>query len=186
MALGFYFDMTRCVGCRACQVACKDRNNLDIGLLFRYAKTYETGSFPKVGMYNYSGSCNHCENPACVAACPAGALQKDPDTGIVLHDAVLITADQLRNHFSGQQHSEHNCDSTLLEIHVQEGCGQSSGPGAGSRDRDADEEQQLIAKYGPDLVKDLPILPDSKLTDPNTLIKAKPCALEEDFRELPT
>ena len=60
MALGFYFDMTRCVGCRACQVACKDRNNLDIGLLFRYAKTYETGSFPKVGMYNYSGSCNHC------------------------------------------------------------------------------------------------------------------------------
>ena len=31
MALGFYFDMTRCVGCRACQVACKDRNNLDIG-----------------------------------------------------------------------------------------------------------------------------------------------------------
>ena len=52
MALGFYFDMTRCVGCRACQVACKDRNDLDIGLLFRYAKTYETGSFPKVGMYN--------------------------------------------------------------------------------------------------------------------------------------
>ena len=72
MALGFYFDMTRCVGCRACQVACKDRCNLDLGVLFRYAKTYETGSFPKVGMYNYSGSCNHCENPACVTVCPTG------------------------------------------------------------------------------------------------------------------
>lgn len=36
------------------------------------------------------------------------------------------------------------------------------------------------------MIKDLPILPDSKLTNPNPLIKAKPCALEEDFRELPT
>ena len=85
MALGFYFDMTRCVGCRACQVACKDRNDLDIGLLFRYAKTYETGSFPKVGMYNYSGSCNHCENPACVTVCPTGAMYKAED-GTVIHD----------------------------------------------------------------------------------------------------
>ena len=79
MALGFYFDMTRCVGCRACQVACKDRNNLDIGLLFRYAKTYETGSFPDVGMYNYSGSCNHCEHPACITVCPTGAMYKAED-----------------------------------------------------------------------------------------------------------
>lgn len=36
------------------------------------------------------------------------------------------------------------------------------------------------------MIKYLPILPDSKLTNPNTLIKAKPCALEEDFRKLPT
>jgi hypothetical protein len=36
------------------------------------------------------------------------------------------------------------------------------------------------------MIKDLPTLPDSKLTNPNTLIKAEPCALEEDFRELPT
>ena len=55
-----------------------------------------------------------------------------------------------------------------------------------SRALDFGEREELIAKYGPDLVKDLPILPDSMLTNPNTLIKAKPCALEEDFRELPT
>ncbi|MEM5817672.1 MAG: 4Fe-4S binding protein, partial [Desulfitobacterium hafniense] len=26
MALGFYFDVNKCIGCRTCQVACKDRN----------------------------------------------------------------------------------------------------------------------------------------------------------------
>ena len=36
------------------------------------------------------------------------------------------------------------------------------------------------------MIKYLPILPDSKLTNPNTLIKAEPYALEENFRELPT
>ena len=41
MALGFYFDMTRCVGCRACQVACKDKNNLKLrGIL-----QWETSEF---------------------------------------------------------------------------------------------------------------------------------------------
>ena len=34
MALGFYFDMTRCIGCRACQVACKDKNRLDVGTIY--------------------------------------------------------------------------------------------------------------------------------------------------------
>ena len=43
MALAFYFDMTCCVGCRACQVACKDKNRLDVGMIWRRARTYETG-----------------------------------------------------------------------------------------------------------------------------------------------
>ena len=107
MALGFYFDMTRCVGCRACQVACKDRNNLDIGLLFRYAKTYETGSFPKVGMYNYSGSCNHCEHPACVTVCPTGAMYKAED-GTVIHDDVPTA------HRSLTRHGPSSANATLV------------------------------------------------------------------------
>ncbi|MDP4128349.1 MAG: 4Fe-4S binding protein, partial [Bacillota bacterium] len=31
MTLGFYFDMEKCIGCRTCQIACKDKNNLDVG-----------------------------------------------------------------------------------------------------------------------------------------------------------
>ena len=33
--LGFYIDSARCSGCKACQVACKDKNNLDVGRRFR-------------------------------------------------------------------------------------------------------------------------------------------------------
>ncbi len=36
--LGFYFDATMCTGCRTCQVACKDKNRLDVGTLFREVK----------------------------------------------------------------------------------------------------------------------------------------------------
>ena len=88
MALGFYFDMTRCIGCRACQVACKDKNRLDVGTIYRTADSYEVGTFPKVKMYSFSTSCNHCQNPACVSACPVGAMYKAED-GTVLHDDKL-------------------------------------------------------------------------------------------------
>ena len=32
---GFYYDSSRCSGCKACQGACKDRNDLEIGILWR-------------------------------------------------------------------------------------------------------------------------------------------------------
>ena len=35
MRNGFYFDMTACIGCRTCQVACKDKNDLPLGEKFR-------------------------------------------------------------------------------------------------------------------------------------------------------
>ena len=33
MSLGFYVDVQRCIGCRTCQVACKDRHNLQAAAL---------------------------------------------------------------------------------------------------------------------------------------------------------
>ena len=84
---GFYFDMTVCAGCRTCQIACKDKNRLDVGTLFRKVDTYETGEFPNPGIYHLATACNHCDNPACVAACPTGRTVKDEATGLVVHDA---------------------------------------------------------------------------------------------------
>ena len=88
MALGFYFDMTSCSGCRTCQIACKDKNDLPIGTLYRHEETYETGAFPTPGVFHLSVSCNHCENPACVAACANGACYKT-EYGVVLIDAAM-------------------------------------------------------------------------------------------------
>lgn len=86
MSLGFDFDATRCVGCKACQVACKDR--LDIqkaGPRPRRVDTYEVGAYPDARLYHVSVGCNHCESPACTAVCPTGAMFKVAD-GTVLHD----------------------------------------------------------------------------------------------------
>ncbi|MBT4401572.1 MAG: dimethyl sulfoxide reductase subunit B, partial [Bacteroidetes bacterium] len=36
---GFYIDVSACSGCKTCQIACKDKNNLDLGVLWR--RVYE-------------------------------------------------------------------------------------------------------------------------------------------------
>jgi anaerobic dimethyl sulfoxide reductase subunit B (iron-sulfur subunit) len=86
MSLGFYYDQTSCIGCKTCQVACKDKNNLDIDVLFRTVADFEAGSFPTPGVFYLSLSCNHCETPACMAFCPHEAISKGDD-GVVLIDS---------------------------------------------------------------------------------------------------
>ena len=86
MGNGFYFDMTACIGCRTCQVACKDKNDLEMGVIFRRLSDFEVGEYPAVQTYHYSGSCNHCEKPECVAACPNAAMYIDEEDGTVQHD----------------------------------------------------------------------------------------------------
>ena len=191
MALAFYFDMTRCVGCRACQVACKDKNRLDVGMIWRRARTYETGEFPKVAMYNYASTCNHCGHPACVTVCPTGAMYKAEDGTVIHDDAMCIGCQSCMNicpygvpQFDEEKSIVRKCDACAsLRAKGQKPACVDACP---SRALDFGEPDELVAKYGEDLVSDLAILPDSSMTGPNVLIKAKPCALEEDFRELPT
>lgn len=90
----FYFDSSACSGCKACQMACKDKNDLPVGLLWRRVYEIVGGGWrregdlwmPDVRAYNLSLACNHCEDPACVKACPTKALERRPD-GLVLVDA---------------------------------------------------------------------------------------------------
>ena len=84
--MGFYFDQNSCVGCKTCQVACKDKNDLEVGTLFRHVVDFEVGEFPSVKSYHYAATCNHCENPACVEACPTAAMYIDETDGTVQHD----------------------------------------------------------------------------------------------------
>jgi anaerobic dimethyl sulfoxide reductase subunit B len=91
----FYFDSSACIGCKVCQVACQDKNNLPAGLLWRRVFSYGGGSWVQQGetmlpndifVYSVSTSCQHCEKPACLEVCPAAAISKRDD-GIVLIDA---------------------------------------------------------------------------------------------------
>lgn len=83
--LAFFVDATRCTNCKTCEVACKDINGSAVGVRIRKVRTFEGGDFPRVFAYNISMSCNHCEDPACVAGCPAQAYTKRPEDGVVVH-----------------------------------------------------------------------------------------------------
>jgi anaerobic dimethyl sulfoxide reductase subunit B (iron-sulfur subunit) len=91
--LGFYVDQSTCVGCKACQVACKDNYDLPIGVIWRRVIEYGGGTWvEKDGIkvpsnifgYFTPMSCLHCQNPACVTVCPTGAMYKREEDGIVL------------------------------------------------------------------------------------------------------
>lgn len=88
----FHFDGERCTGCKTCQLACADYNDLTCD--FWYRRIYEFGGgvweqgedgtwSTTAFTYHASVACNHCDNPACVKVCPTGAMHKDPETGLV-------------------------------------------------------------------------------------------------------
>ncbi len=90
---GMAIDTKRCVGCNACTTACKMANNVPDDIFWTRALTKggdevdtPAGTFPNLSMRYYTVGCQHCENPACVKACPVGATYKDPETGIVRQD----------------------------------------------------------------------------------------------------
>jgi Fe-S-cluster-containing dehydrogenase component len=70
---GMTMDTRRCVGCGACVLACKGENNVPDGCYRDWVVTETRGSFPNLHQEIRSERCNHCENAACVAACPTGA-----------------------------------------------------------------------------------------------------------------
>ena len=85
MQLGFYFDQTRCIGCNACTVSCKDWNQVNPGPV-RWRKQENNEKNNGLSVFeNLTMSCNHCEEPACMAACGANAITKT-DKGIVIVD----------------------------------------------------------------------------------------------------
>lgn len=92
----FYFDSTRCTGCRTCEMACNDYNDLTDGISYRKIYDCEGGSCVAAEdgtctttafVYHVSLGCQHCNDPACVHVCPTGAMHKDPETGLVSVDA---------------------------------------------------------------------------------------------------
>lgn len=92
--MAFYFDASACIGCKTCQVACQDKNDLPPEILWRRVLQYGGGNWvshgsyytpSKVFRYYLATACHHCMNPVCLNVCPTQAISKRND-GIVLID----------------------------------------------------------------------------------------------------
>lgn len=101
MSKGVLYDATKCIGCRACQVACKQWNELPA------EKTTNSGTYenpPRMTAYTFTKinftelehngkfqwvfnkqQCMHCQEPGCAEACIVGALVKT-EAGPVTYD----------------------------------------------------------------------------------------------------
>ena len=87
---GFFFDESRCLDCRACSIACQDWNDIQVGTE-KYLRRFfwEEGVFPEISLHFVFAPCYHCEKPACLDACPNGAIFKESKYGAVLVDDAL-------------------------------------------------------------------------------------------------
>ncbi|MBW1889568.1 MAG: 4Fe-4S binding protein, partial [Deltaproteobacteria bacterium] len=90
----FYLDTQICTGCKTCIIACKDKHDLPAGVRWRRVVEFTGGDWDclpdgtfnqNVFAYYISVSCNHCQDPVCVKACPSKAMHQD-DHGIVTVD----------------------------------------------------------------------------------------------------
>ncbi len=108
---GFFTDTTVCIGCKACEVACKEWNNLPADHLGLTGDSYDNTGQLSANTWRHvafiervedrpttmrpfqsnwlmmSDVCKHCHNPPCMEACPTGALFKTEfDTVVVQQD----------------------------------------------------------------------------------------------------
>lgn len=83
---GFVIITSRCIDCKACQVACKAENGVPLGQSRNWIKDSGIkGQFPDLHQTFAPGNCMHCSNAPCVRVCPTHASYKRDD-GIVSVD----------------------------------------------------------------------------------------------------
>jgi formate dehydrogenase iron-sulfur subunit len=107
--MGFYTDTTVCIGCKACEVACKEWNQLPAanggigelsgdsydntrrldGIHWRHVKFIEQFSADRIAgrWLMMSDVCKHCAQAGCLEVCPTGAIiRTEFDTVVIQSD----------------------------------------------------------------------------------------------------
>lgn len=181
--LGFYFDATLCTGCKACQVACKDKSDLPAGVNWRRVAEYSGGNWTQNadGTYNTTAftyytsiACNHCSNPLCLESCPTQALQMRDD-GIIMIDAEKCIGCRYCEWvcpYGAPQFNEEQGVMTKCNFcydYIDEGLSPSCVAACPSRALDFGDIDELRAKYGD--VAEIAPLSEASITEPNLVIK---------------
>src|SRR5215468_8868391 len=73
-------DTTTCIGCKACEVACVEWNDMPFQPTMFDEVSHEDGSFQWLMRKH---QCMHCADPGCLAACPADGAIVQYENGIV-------------------------------------------------------------------------------------------------------
>jgi len=174
----FFFDQSRCTGCRDCTVACKNCHQLPAGPL-KYLKVYEyeKGAFPTVRIHFQWIPCYHCEKPVCIEACPVAAITKEPKYGAVLIDADKCTG--CRNCYEECPYGApvfesdnigdiaRKCDMCIDRLEA--GDLPICVGACSARALDFGTLADMQERYG--MLRDLEDLPDSKTTKPSVVFK---------------
>jgi anaerobic dimethyl sulfoxide reductase subunit B (iron-sulfur subunit) len=181
--LGFYLDQGDCTGCKACQIACKDKNDLPVGISWRRVAEYSGGGWsqdkslgtfkPNVFTYYTSVACNHCEDPICIRVCPTQAMSKGKN-GIVAVDASACIGCRYCEWACPYGAPQFNADKGVMskcdfcQDFLAEGREPACVAACPSRVLDFGEIDDLRKKHGD--TADIEPLPDSSITRPNLVI----------------
>lgn len=175
---GFFYDQSRCCGCRACTVACKNWQSLPPGpVKFLRVYEYEKGTFPDVRLHFYWVPCYHCEKPACVDACPQAAIHKEDKFGAVLLDSTKCDGCRLCYDVCPYGAPMFESDDAFAKAQKCDMCYDRLERGekpicvlsCAFRALDFGTLPELIARYGNN--RDLEEFPDSAVTKPAVIFK---------------
>ena len=181
--LAFYYDQSVCTGCKACMVACMDKNDLPVALRWRRVLQYGGGGWVQQGpawvpngvwVTSVSAACMHCQKPICRDVCPTGAISKRSD-GVVLIDqskCVGCRYCEWACPYGAPQFDERKgvmSKCTFCVDLIDAGGRPACVDACVMRALDFGELDELRAKYGN--VNAVEPLPDGKQTEPSLVIR---------------
>jgi anaerobic dimethyl sulfoxide reductase subunit B len=175
---GFYFDQSRCIGCNACSVACKQWHQISPGPE-KWMRVYqwEKGAFPDIRVRFLAIPCYHCEKPMCARSCPNGAIYKEDRYG-----AVLIDPDKCKGErrcwkgcpygsilFASDRPGEKASKCTMCIDRLKEGKTPICVLSCSMRALEFGPIHELKKKYGE--IRELEEMPPPRVTEPSVVFK---------------
>jgi len=93
MSKAILYDATLCIGCRACEKACADRNHLPYNDEIAAQEKQSEYKFTTIlthGDKFMRRLCMNCQDPTCASVCPVAALRKTPEGPVIYEESRCI------------------------------------------------------------------------------------------------